>query len=38
VDEEAAAQFVAMTPQQRSGQPTDIAGAAVFLASDLGAT
>jgi len=35
VDEEAAAQFVQMIPQQRSGQPVDVAGAAVFLASDL---
>jgi NAD(P)-dependent dehydrogenase (short-subunit alcohol dehydrogenase family) len=35
MDEDAAAQFTEMIPQRRTGQPTDVAGVAVFLASDL---
>ena len=33
-DEEAMARVMARTPLHRLGQPEDIAGAAVFLASD----
>ncbi|MFD1514538.1 SDR family oxidoreductase [Halomarina rubra] len=35
MDDDVAEQFVQMVPQRRSGTPEDVAGVAVFLASDL---